>query len=363
MSDSSQNGQIENTKNVNKTSSKSINAQRSLAEIMLTAFIWRVYTDKFSELIIKIVATSDSAKSMIKNDVNLLVKSIFDTKQSILLVVDEISKICNKWLITLMKNKKEIIKQITNKYIALDYNMNNENHNKKVNPTAEYDSYLHMIQVAQMDWNSVRAHIKVIVDDYSINSQTFYTFMNEAADFAKDEKISIVAAVSNTHIRQKLAAIAARRLQPDPMWYANITSQFNQAKYYESMNVIKYYNQNNGDIVNKQNQYPNGPTFRNDQTHQPYEPYVNKRKQRQDKRLKFRNEIIAWVKEIRQRLKPEWREKFVPNNWCYRHHKKGSTCRSGSQPNCTTGEVTRTHACLCGNSAHTIGECRTIFKV
>ncbi len=328
---------------------------------MLTGFIWRVLPIKFSELIIKIVASSDSTRTMIKNDVNLLVKNIFDNKQSFVLVISEISKLCNSWLLTLMQNKKEIIKEIYNKYGELNYDL------KKVTPESEFDAYLHMIQVAQMDWNSVTDQLKDIMNNHSINPQTFYSFINEAAEFAKNEKVSIGNAVTNTHIRQKLAAEANRKSKPDPMWYANITTQFNQAKFYESMNVISTYNQsnNNNHNFNYPNNTPNGqPTNVGNYSNGNYQKQYTTAEYQQQKqqRKQFKKALRDWGNDISGRLKPEFKNKFKPIEFCYRHHKKGLSCNWGHQPHCTTGGKERNHACFCGNTSHTLGECRSIYK-
>eukprot|EP01084_Bolivina_argentea_P035949 66542_1 len=201
-----------------------------------------------------------------------------------------------------------------------------------------------MIQVAQMDWDSVRAHVKVIVDDFSINPQTFYEFINEAAEFANDEEISIVSAITNTHLRQKLAANAAKKLQPDHMWYAAVSTQFNQAKYLETMNVISEFN--NGSIKRiPKLQLPTGPNINGNTRGNPQ--YRNNNGQSKEERQQFRTDLNQWTRDIKNKLKPEWLKKFKPTTFCYKHHKKGLYCKFNPQPSCETGGSTRSHSCLC----------------
>ncbi len=333
-------------------------------------FLWRTPNPvNFSSIILKLIGGDPEIQSHIKANVNALIKTIFETKNSWNRFVPAAIKILNNWALTLMKNGSQIALKIQKVYDELGINSRNPNGSNYVNISSEIKAYQRMIQIDLNDWSCINNIVNIHIQDTNLSPHLFFKFLNEALATAAKRKTSLETALTDTHLLQKLN-VQMNSLSinyDDNTWLNEIIPSFNYQQYISDMNDLnkfqqpKYYLRNNKNYNN--NYRPSNPSYKQPITENPYIDSKLRKKQQNKLQKKARtDEIKQWGNELKIKLKPQYANSFKLNEICAYYHRKDSKCKNNdSNENCQFGRMTRSHRCLCQGN-HRIYKCKVIWK-
>ncbi len=327
------------------------------------AFLWRAPSPiNFTSIILKMIGGDPEIQSNIKSNVNALIKTIFELKESWLKFVSAAIKILNKWALILIKDGYKIASKIRNVYDDKGINSMNPNGSNYINISAEIQAYQQMIQVDLNDWSSINNIVNIHIQNGNLTPHLFYKFINESFSTAARRNLSLESALTDTHLIQKLnVQMNSLTLDyKDTTWLNEIIPSFNYQKYLSDMNDLQKFKQPYSQ--RRYNNYPNSSST-------PFTPNNTARTEQKSRKAKIKqqkkvrtDEILQWGKEIKMKLKPQFQKDFDVTKLCAYYHRHATTCKQNdNKDECQFGRMVRSHKCIC-KAKHHIYECTTIWK-
>ncbi len=328
------------------------------------AFLWRAPSPiNFTSIILKMIGGDPEIQSNIKSNVNALIKTIFELKESWIKFVSAAIKILNKWALILIRDGSKITSMIRNVYDDKGLNSRNPNGANYINITSEIQAYQQMIQVDLNDWSCINYIVNIHIQNSNLTPHLFYKFINESLSSAARKKLSLESALTDTHLIQKLnVQMNSLTLDyKDTTWLNEIIPSFNYQKYLSDMNDLQKF-KNPYSQRRNHNNYPNSSsTLFTPNNTTNYELKSRKLKDKQQKKVRT-DEIIQWGKDVKTKLKPQFQKDFDVTKFCAYYHRQASKCKQNdNSEECLFGRMARSHKCIC-KGKHRIYECTTIWK-